>query len=189
MTGIIVRVCQLTVLSNIPIIRVILIFTLLNIFIGRLNMTKQAARKVLEQYWDKQFPVDIFSIASQMGVQVKYLDVLSAYSGKYQMENGIPTCYVDKLDTIERQRFTLAHEIGHHLHNHGESFRDTNETMSCWTPKERVANMFAAEVLMPKAYVDFLIQQKKITHPLTLAEFFKVSPAAMKIRLKETGWL
>lgn len=60
--------------------------------------------------------------------------------------------YVNKLEHPVRQRFTIAHEIGHYYLNHkntGVLMRD--EKSSLGTRKEEIeANAFAAELLMPE---------------------------------------
>lgn len=91
---------------------------------------------------------------------------------------------VNAKDSVERQRFTIAHEIGHIVLKHqisGSSvdYRrtlDGNSTSS----KEIEANKFAAELLMPAE--DFL---RAFFNALTddqLAEKFGVSKSAVQVR-------
>lgn len=66
----------------------------------------------------------------------------------------IGTIYVNILDPEFRQRFTIAHEIGHILLGHeGISHRDTSYTIYkdlIERMNEVSANAFAAELLMPE---------------------------------------
>lgn len=97
-----------------------------------------------------------------------------------------------------RQRFTIAHELGHLLlHESRPMIVDTHlyrrdEVSSMGTkPEEREANGFAAELLMPAAFVEdevreLVDQQPNVTARRLveqLAKRFDVSPQAMEIRL------
>jgi Zn-dependent peptidase ImmA (M78 family) len=89
-----------------------------------------------------------------------------------------------------RQRFTIAHEIGHyvlgHLNEQQRCFRDlpSNFMSDAMSEKERQANAFAAELLMPEQIVKYAIEKKNVTHVVALANVFNVSQAAMSYRLK-----
>ncbi len=76
-----------------------------------------------------------------------------------------------------RKRFTIAHELGHHfLHEETIiSFRRDN------SPKEREADVFAAEILMP---IELIKQEYAKNHNVhELATIFNVSFQAMRYRL------
>ena len=61
------------------------------------------------------------------------------------------TIYVNMFDVEKRQRFTKAHEIGHYVLGHeGTHYR---HSVPIPTVKEREANNFAAELLMPKKLI------------------------------------
>ena len=51
---------------------------------------------------------------------------------------------INKNDRPERQNFTIAHEIGHYVHNH------LNESEQTWQQEEE-ANLFAADLLLDPA--------------------------------------
>lgn len=129
--------------------------------------------------------------------------------GKISIQNNEPLIWMNpmKISTEERQRFTLAHELGHFfLHiapsenplsqkNNFEdktiSFnRDTN-----WTYKEMEANQFASQLLMPISIVEkelknILSVDKSIKDDELLeklAKIFFVSQIAMRYRLKNMG--
>jgi Zn-dependent peptidase ImmA (M78 family) len=83
-------------------------------------------------------------------------------------------------DAPHRQRFTIAHELGHLLlHEAGAEYRD--DTFR-GTPKEYEANAFAADLLMPLWMLD-PAAAKWGRHPGYLAQIFGVSEQAMSIRL------
>lgn len=126
-----------------------------------------AAKTAFEQHWNGVVPVDVEAIAKKMGVDVRYsfgIDGDVDISGKFYYENHLPVCVINHYDTEQRQRFTLAHELGHFVLEHGNK-TDRTESLyrnpnSYQDYSEVQANAFAAELLMPKRLVDFLIEKK-----------------------------
>lgn len=155
-------------------------------------MSRTAADEVLSRYWDEgSVPVDPARIAVQMGVAVM-ADPRLQGSGHYypgDTQNG-PRITYNPNENIVRQRFTIAHELGHHVLKHGERDRDTPAqfTMSSHDQKELDANSFAARLLMPAKFVNAAISVARIRTVEDLARTFRVSTAAMKFRLKEMGY-
>ena len=153
----------------------------------------QVARQVLELYWDYNIPVNIDKIAEDMGAKVNYLSTLHGgddISGRFDIINGEAVCSVRNTDTLERQRFTLAHELGHFALNHGGGFRDNSASFNFYNYDQREvdANAFAGELLMPKIAVDYLIQKENMSDINQLAQSFQVSRPAMSYRLYKLGW-
>ena len=87
-----------------------------------------------------------------------------------------------------RQRFTIAHELGHHLLGHTERF---HLNLSDGTPPEhnyrleRAANEFAADLLMPRRLLASAFHANSSTS--ALASMFEVSDIAMGYRLINLG--
>lgn len=161
-----------------------------------MNEAIRKAKAVFQQHWDKTVPVNIETIARKMGVDVRYsagIDGDLDISGKFFYEHGRPVCVINRYDIEQRQRFTLAHELGHYILGHGEQIDRTESLYR--NPKgyqdysERQANAFAAELLMPERLVDFLIEEKEMLSINKLAETLNVSQIAMQYRLKNIGWL
>lgn len=155
-------------------------------------MAKRNAQMILDKHWDRKLPVDILKIANELGLSVRYLtgNAELLYSGEYKQDDGSgrPVCYINRNDTVERQRFTLAHEVAHHVLAHGPALRDTDRSMHSYDPKEREANIFAANLLMPDKAVKSMIDSG-ITDAVRLADIFAVSVPALKIKMKELGYL
>lgn len=150
------------------------------------------AQEVLNRYWDGQLPVDILSIVKAIGLEAYNLndrEIAEGVSGRFETVNGIPSLFVNTQESLERQRFTLAHELGHYCLAHGNAFRDTRESMYSYDPKEHAANVFAADILMPEKHVKHLIFNRGIANISQLADMFLVSYTAMKIRLESLGLL
>ena len=157
----------------------------------------EIARRILDLYWDYKIPVNIDMIAEKMGANVRYLSHLdfeesgNDISGRFDIMNGQAVCSIRNTDSPQRQRFTLAHELGHFALGHGGGFRDNSASFNLnnYDQREIDANAFAAEVLMPKRAIDYVIQEKNITDFMQLASLFNVSVPAMKYRLRNLGWI
>jgi len=78
---------------------------------------------------------------------------------------------VREADPWERRRFSAAHELAHHI---GGGMSD-----------ERAANALAAALLMPAEWVRAELRYYRTLRGL--AERFKVSATAMRVRLGELG--
>jgi Zn-dependent peptidase ImmA (M78 family) len=151
------------------------------------------ARAALDQFWDRQIPVNPKRIAEAAGARVLEDWSMSDHdlSGSFDIEYGIPTIRFNPNDAIVRQRFTIAHELGHMLLQHGRAMRDNARNYSSTTMqlRERDANTFAAELLMPKEVLDWLVFRENITDTQELARILNVSGAAMQYRLQNLGLL
>lgn len=152
------------------------------------------AERILDLYWDRSVPVNINDIAQKMGSEVRYLSKLEGgddISGRFDILNGKPICSVRSTDPIVRQRFTLAHELGHYVLNHGGGFRDNAASFNVhnYDQREVDANKFAAEILMPKLAINYVIEKLGRKGIEDLAQLFQVSRQAMTFRLKNLGWL
>lgn len=149
------------------------------------------ATDLLKRYWDRLLPVDPEKIARAMGIRVEADFCLDGgASGLIEVKNGSITIRYDMLEPEVRQRFTIAHELGHfargHLKDGKTYFRDTRaQFMSRQKdPRETEANQFAARLLMPASVVRYAVVDKKISDISRLAKMFSVSEAAMGYRLK-----
>ena len=136
------------------------------------------------------------------GVEVETTDFGDEISGLLVREGMRAIIGVNATQALTRQRFTVAHELGHYLlHPHGRDlyvdkdfvvhFRDSNSSKG-FDSQEVEANHFAAELLMPNDRVvrEFVENQFDIDDEAALrrlAAAFDVSPIAMAIRLTTLG--
>lgn len=149
------------------------------------------ANTVLKNLWDGFLPVDVESIAQKLNIEKRNLEWNElSLSGKATLENGTRIVYVNPFDSIVRQRFTLAHELAHHILNHvtdsEPSLRDGKHIFNgdLKSLKERDANRLGAEILMPEYAIKYAIDKEKIRSIANLAIKFNVSEKAMYFRLK-----
>ncbi|KCZ51795.1 hypothetical protein HY29_18330 [Hyphomonas beringensis] len=98
---------------------------------------------------------------------------------------------VNKYEVPERQRFTVAHEISHYLLHRDDIGAGVVDSVmyrsSLSSRKETEANQLAAAIIMPAAAVtremNELGSPEDAAVVQELAELFRVSVPAMKIRL------
>lgn len=165
-----------------------------------------AARRLLDHCQIKKAPVSVQDIATQLGINVRLekFDREDNLSGVLVNDGTTVAMVINKSDPPTRQRFTMAHEIGHfYLKHKGELFVDNTVRLKrdgasglAVDPFEIEANGFAAELLMPS---DLLIKEverifKKSGYKSEnlieeLAKHFEVSTQAMKYRLENLGLL
>ena len=120
-------------------------------------------------------------IAQQLGLVIEPM-YLSRWAGGAGIVDGIPRIWLRDEDPPERQRFTLAHELGHILLHHvAVPFRDDTFTGS---PKENEANRFAFELLMPLHLLRGAAFRQ--TDTAQMAQVFKVPEGMMRQRLEKT---
>jgi transcriptional regulator with XRE-family HTH domain len=135
-------------------------------------------------------PVPVEDLVRDCGVQVLAWDLQDIDGLVLELETGA-VIWVNRDQARTRQRFTLAHELGHHLLRHADTFHldlggDLAPNATGGHPAydwrvERAANEFAANLLMPASMVRRAAAT--VTDVAALASQFKVSPAAMGFRL------
>ena len=167
-------------------------------------MEKVSASALLDRFWNGVLPVDPKAIAEALGLRVVPLgptDIAQGLSGAlhYHQAEGdsephLYCRYNATTEGAERQRFTIAHEVGHYALGHmvGKTlFRDTTETFTgrVYDSVEVEANRFAADLLMPASLVKSAIEQDGIQTVSQLAQRFGVSASAMRWRLVNLGLL
>lgn len=163
-------------------------------------MDMNIVRNLLNQFWDRRLPVEPIIFARALGYKVVNLTPFDpnpqnqGISGYAAMENGIPVVAYRSTEHPNRQRFTIAHEIGHHLLGHVRAnadrcLRDDPSNYSASVNKhiESDANEFAAQLIMPEEALRTLIERNGMTSIRSLADAFSVSEAAMYYRLKNLG--
>ena len=138
--------------------------------------------------------IDIVQIANSLGLNV-YEKILENNSGYIKIDDD-KNIYVNSLESTQRKRFTIAHEIGHYLlhrnlieYNGGTLYRNTNGFNRDML--EIQANRCAAAMLMPRAqvekYYNELSNASYYEKVARMADFFNVSVQAMDVRLLSLG--
>jgi Zn-dependent peptidase ImmA (M78 family) len=127
--------------------------------------------------------VDVEGIAERLGVRL-VRDAELESIGKVDSTLEPPTIWVNAADSWARQRFTVAHELGHlMLHPLGHMYRD--EAFS--RPRnatEQQANDFSAALLMPLWMLEPIVTSSRRS-TAELASLFNVSQSAMRFQLEK----
>lgn len=147
--------------------------------LGRGEVDANTILRILEVEYP---PVDIEGLAGRLGIAVVAESPASDVSGRLEVSRETMSAVISvRRDHVRpRQRFTIAHEIGHLFLGHAD------EGATCYRfdggPKETAANRFAADLLMPLWMVEPLAVKHGANSEL-LAKIFDVSSEAMNIRL------
>lgn len=135
-------------------------------------------------------PLDVKGVAKTFGIKVKILPLDNEVSGYIQNDGGTWGIYVNALHHPRRQRFTIAHELGHYfLHrDKKQKFVDKKLFRNGETNIfETQANKFAAEILMPEEeFRNYVVNHSNKVD--FIAEHFGVSALAVRVRASELGF-
>lgn len=169
------------------------------------NSIEESALTLLKQS-DKAFlPVPVEDIAIHNGIQVVRSAASWSESGFLLRSDGVAIIGINGRNSSKRQRFTIAHELGHWLLHEGRPLIVDQSVMinkrdgvsSQATDREEIeANQFAAGLLMPERWIhDVVSKQMELGAASreglisTLAATFEVSVEAMSWRLINLGIL
>ncbi len=178
----------------------------------RRKQVQDLAEDTLEKYKRKLKngrTIPLETLAKDLGIQIDYDEVDEDLSGFLirDKKNGRTVIGVNKTHHHNRQRFTIAHEIGHFLLHEGETVHfdgqrgaftislrnsDSAKGESDW---EREANLFAAEILMPSKLLEKDLRGKSLDlldendFLENLAEKYEVSVQALTFRLANLGYI
>lgn len=162
-----------------------------------MNSIADEVRDLRNEHWNVdgviQFPVDPYVIADRLGINVEKALLPANTSGFIIREAGEQArIFLNSTDGANRQRFTLAHELGHFIQHEDDTeigFVDKrDELASSGTDSSEIwANRFAAELLMPAAPITKWWAEGASAY--TIRERLNVSSAALAYRLKNLGLL
>lgn len=166
----------------------------------RIRLPERKSTELLRRHGVNGPPVDVEALALAEGLKVLYQALEDHVSGVLVRGDNIPsTIGVNAHHHPNRQRFTIAHELAHHiLHPNMPSvivdehlffFREDSASSKI-DPLEVEANAFAATLLMPtKMLVPDLRGPRINAHDeiavRRLAMRYRVSQQALTIRLMD----
>lgn len=149
-----------------------------------------------------RIPVDVIKIANANDIKVYEGDLDKRISGaiRYNKQENKFEILVNKNDIKTRQRFTVAHELGHYfLHQdflkneeiHVDiMYRAVNrekEELEETRKREKEVDYFAGALLMNKTLLEKMYKENNSIKELS--EVFNVSVSAMTVRLDVLGLL
>ncbi len=155
------------------------------------------AINTLQEVGETQFPIDVMQVANAVGIAIYDAHFQnSSITGAIQKSVDGGKIWVNQFDSPIRQRFAIAHEIGHWLlHMHaGDAWSEPRNLIDVemleWQPhtnwngseQEREANQFAAALLMPLPWLDTIRLARPSWNNASLASFCGASLLAMEMR-------
>jgi Zn-dependent peptidase ImmA (M78 family) len=169
------------------------------------SKVEEAAEELLRESGVEAAPVPVEDIARSLGTQLVFDSFDSDLSGILYRGKGAVIIGVNSTHSAKRQRFTIAHELGHlRLHEKQVMFVDKavrvdrrDITASAGVDEREIdANGFGAALLMPRKMLISEIESLTDSPQSSLdaesliellAERFDVSQQAMKYRLANLG--
>lgn len=162
-------------------------------------MSEKAATKIIESLFSKlelnEHPVPIDKIVDFFSIKIVPYDFPDNFSGVIREVKGKIVIGLNKNHNQNRRRFTLAHELGHYLLGHSVNVDlgltddvRVDDVNALQIDKEKEANNFAAELLMPKKFLLSDIANKKGSIKIPdLATRYQVSEQVASIRIINAG--
>jgi Zn-dependent peptidase ImmA (M78 family) len=157
-----------------------------------MNEIELKVEEILADQKIRSAPIPVEEIAQKNDIAIG-TTASDKFSGVLlRKDDGTSYIAVNDKESPARQRFTIAHELGHYfLHTNKQTFVDFrgNDENVIRNPKERQANQFAAALLMPKKIlqndIKTIAAEDGVTEELVsfLAGKYKVSEEAMNYRL------
>lgn len=165
---------------------------------------QKKANQLLVDSNSNSIPIDLNKIANHLGIQLVEEILPSEISGVLDArDQNKPIILVNNSHPENRKRFSTAHELGHYVlhHTDGKVHMDNKVFFRQDIPnkedarKEREANVFASELLMPSDHILKRFDNRDSKSVLEywdndelvkeLSTEFAVSMSALIIRLQE----
>ncbi|KWE64840.1 hypothetical protein WL77_20770 [Burkholderia ubonensis] len=140
--------------------------------------------------------LDVEAIACDAGMDVRY-EALDGCEATLVGVKNQAIATIRPSGNRGRERFSVAHELGHWNLHRGKSFRcrvdDLTENLASDTTLEKEADSYAAHLLMPRILFDPAIRSgaklPTFKHIEEVAQAFEVSMSAAVIRMAEVDSL
>ncbi len=161
---------------------------------------RASARVILQEFGVSAPPVPVERIIKARKIVLQYAPLDEDLSGMAYIKDGVGIIGVNALHHPNRQRFSAAHELAHHILHATEIsqavhvdkgirvlFRDDVSALGT-DPMEIDANAFASELLIPGYLLADALEGGGVdledeSAIEVLARRFRVSTAAMRFRL------
>lgn len=129
-------------------------------------------------------------IETAFGIDVAVEDLGAGFDGLAVATERVRLILVHATTNTARQRFTMAHELGHLLAGDDQGVHEDRDIYSAESKRgagERRANAFAAAFLMPEVLLRALVAEKGYEVPglAAVSVALGVSPLALGYRLKD----
>lgn len=145
------------------------------------KVSRDLAWEILINEQVTELPVMVGKLCRQMGIAVRYYCPNDESDGFSTLVNDRVCIFVSEKCGKERQRFTVAHELGHILLGHLGKYELVNREPSAKdNPIEQAANVFASRLLAP-ACVLWALDART---PEEISELCQISRQSAEFRAK-----
>ena len=153
------------------------------------RLAREKAKNILHIFGVSETPIDVDDITSKLGFKIAYTELSDKVSAAIKIDGDQKAIIVNSKHSKNRQRFSIAHELGHYLSGH-EDFDDEKRIfidphkkyLNPQFRQEEEADEFAAELLMPESILKADVLENKLGLS-ELATRYEVSEQAMTIQL------
>lgn len=153
--------------------------------------------EILKEYGDLDcIPINLTTLLQNIGISALPMDFTDLEKSLHKghilglvlKDTKNAVIYYSKNDSVNRQRFTIAHELGHicnHLVPDSDDYPyiDWRIEEESETEKEKMANIFAGELLIPLSKLKDVYMSMTFPFSSDLAKQFGISENVMEERL------
>ena len=133
----------------------------------------------LNKFWTGEVPIQVEHLATLAGITTIHSDLVETSS--VDVENKI--IIVNKINSEERIRFSIAHGIGHIVFGHKSHTEEIKNFSSLGNDEQSMANKFAIDLLVPPKVLKYCVGNGLVKFELLCSKFL-VSEALMAAQLK-----
>jgi Zn-dependent peptidase ImmA (M78 family) len=173
----------------------------------RFSYIENIAKNILTECDCFELPINVNKLVEKQGINLVEHEFGEDIYGVLVIKDGKYTIGFNKNNHPVRQRFTIAHELGHYILGHNKDgvnidtltrnyhsvqtvFFRNNDSSTGEYMQEREANAFAAALLMPQDLLVEKLEKCRFNFDMDiLAKEFGVSTQAMAYRLSNLGLL
>jgi Zn-dependent peptidase ImmA (M78 family) len=139
-----------------------------------------AAHAHFDLHIDLERRIDVFGVIKAEGLVLGFQpcpQLSGAYISEPDAKAGI---FINANHPLARQRYSAAHELGHHLLGHGTSVDPETDPLYRWgsgppPDREKVAEAFAAWFLMPRQLVRRCMSELGVQQPREDIDVYRLS--------------
>lgn len=159
----------------------------------KIDLSREANLFRKEMGEDAYSPIDIFAMALRIkDTTTVFAELGKNISGIFCRTTKSNIIIINSEMTLGRQRFSMAHELYHWKYDKEAKTIVCATTGSRDNLNERKADIFAANLLMPRDGLFMYVEELKaggehlsLADVIKLEQYFQVSHSAMLIRLKD----
>lgn len=146
-----------------------------NISKPQIKKVQLKATEIWTSFCGNKIPIQLNDIIQKLGIKIKEED-LSIDGITRTDEYGLCCIMYSKNISIERQRFTVAHEIGHIVLEHTSILGNCDQFSK--DSQEKEANAFAGELLVPSTDLKEYVKKEKPTVQDIITRYWISRPVA-----------